>query len=352
MFAATARSEAVIASVASPNGNLTVDVSLTKDGNVAYSVKRGGQEIIAPSRLGLILANAPKLDRNFSLDSTSTSAKDETWEQPWGERRFVRNHYNELSVTVVQKAIDSRRMTLVFRVFDDGLGFRYSFPDQPQLKTLKITDELTEFAVVDPATAWWDVAGEWNREADLYNRTPLKEVSEAQTPITLKTDNGLYLSIHEAALVDYAAYWIRRVEGQRLKTRLAPSSIGANVERDAPFSTPWRTLIVTDNAPALYESNIELNLNEPNKLGDVSWIKPCKYVGIWWAMHLNQKTWEAGPKHGATTEEAERYMDFAAANGFRGVLVEGWNSAGRIGLRRATNILLPRATLTSISSGR
>ena len=242
LIAGGAQCEQIIGSVTSPNGSLAVDVSLTNDGNLAYSVKRSGREIIAPSRLGLILANAPKLDRNFSLENTATSAQDETWEQPWGERRYVRDHYKELDVTVVQKPLDNRRMTVTFRVFDDGIGFRYSFPDQPQLKTLKITDELTEFAIVDPATAWWDVAGEWNREEYLYNKTPLNEISEAQTPVTLKTDKGLYISIHEAALVDYPAYWLRRVDGQRLKTRLAPSSIGANVERDAPFSTPMANL--------------------------------------------------------------------------------------------------------------
>ncbi len=315
----------VVASAESPDKKLSVEVSLTADGNIAYAVKRNGREIISPSRLGFILANAPKLDRNFGFESANTAAQDETWEQPWGERRLVRDHHNELSVTFVQKELANRHLTVVFRVFDDGLGFRYALPDQPQLKALKITDELTEFAITDRATAWWDVAGEWNREEYLYNKTPLVEVSEAQTPITLKTNSGLYFSIHEAALVDYPAFWLRRVEGQRLKTRLAPSSIGPNAECDAPFVSPWRTIIITDNAPALYQSNIELNLNEPNKLGDVSWVKPYKYVGIWWAMHLGLKTWEGGPRHGATTEETRRYMDFAAANGFRGVLVEGWN---------------------------
>ena len=325
LVAVRVQADQVVATVASPDKKLMVDLSLTNDGNIAYAVKRGGSEIIAPSRLGFILANAPKLDRNFTFEGSATDTHDETWEQPWGERRFVRDHYNELTATFVQKSLADRRMVVVFRVFDDGIGFRYSLPDQPQLKTVKITDELTEFAIVDPATAWWDVAGEWNREEYLYNKTPLNQISEAQSPVTLKTDRGLYLSIHEAALVDYAAFWLRRVDGQRLKTRLAPSSIGPSVERDAPFVTPWRTIIITDRAPALYDSNIELNLNEPNKLGDVSWVKPYKYVGIWWAMHLGLKTWEAGPRHGATTEEAKRYIDFAAENGFRGVLIEGWN---------------------------
>ncbi len=329
LLAAVAKADqppATVATVASPDGKISVELGLTNDGNIAYSVKRNGGVIISPSRLGFILANAPKLDRNFTFESASTATYDETWEQPWGERRLVRDRHNELSATFVQKSLENRHMAVVFRVFDDGIGFRYSLPDQPQLKTVRITDELTEFAIKDRATAWWDVAGEWNREEYLYNKTPLAEVvSEAQSPMTLKTNTGLYLSIHEAALVDYPAFWLRRVEDQRLKTRLAPSSIGPSAERDAQFVTPWRTIIITDNAPGLYQSNIELNLNEPNKLGDVSWVKPYKYVGIWWAMHLDLKTWEAGPRHGATTDETKRYIDFAVENGFRGVLVEGWN---------------------------
>ena len=315
-----------IASADSPGKVLHVDVMLSGDGNLSYQITRNGQTVIAPSRLGLILANAPKFDRYFALDSADVSTHDDTWEQPWGERRFTRNHYNELRVNVVQKTWDDRKMTVVFRMYDDGLGFRYEFPDQPQLHKLEIMDELTEFAVVDKATAWWDVAGEWNREEYLYQKTPLDEVSEAQTPMTLKTDKGLYISFHEAALVDYAAMWLRRVDGQRLKTRLAPSAMGAPVVRDAPFPTPWRTLQITDSAAALYNgSDLILNLNEPNKLGDVSWVKPYKYVGIWWGMHLNTWTWEAGPRHGATTANTKAYIDFAAKNGFRGVLVEGWN---------------------------
>ncbi|ESQ81509.1 hypothetical protein AEAC466_21155 [Asticcacaulis sp. AC466] len=315
-----------IASADSPDKVLHVDVMLSGDGNLSYQVVRKGQVIVNPSRLGLILANAPKFDRYFSLEDTQTTTHDDTWEQPWGERRLTRNHYNELRVNVVQKTWDNRKMTVVFRIYDDGLGFRYEFPDQPQLHKLEIMDELTEFAIADPATAWWDVAGEWNREEYLYEKTPLNEVSEAQTPMTIKTDKGLYISFHEAALVDYAAYWLRRVDGQRLKTRLAPSAMGAPVVRDAPFPTPWRTMQITDSAAALYNgSDLILNLNEPNKLGDVSWVKPYKYVGIWWGMHLNKWTWEAGPRHGATTENTEAYIDFAAKNGFRGVLVEGWN---------------------------
>ncbi|MBW8880483.1 MAG: glycoside hydrolase family 97 protein [Asticcacaulis sp.] len=317
----------VIATAESPNHLLSVDVSLDVNGSVGYSVKRMGKEVIAPSRLGLILTNAFKLDRNFTLDTTSTTSHDDTWEQPWGEWKTIRNNYTELTVTVAQKKLDNRKMTVVFRIYDDGIGFRYEFPDQPQLKHLSIVDELTEFAVDDDATAWWNAAGEWNREEYPVDKTPLREVSLAQTPLTVKTGDGLYIAFHEAALVDYPGMWLRRVNGQRLKAQLAPTGEpGAkNAEVDAPFSTPWRTMIIADSAPGLYMSHLELNLDEPNKLGDVSWFKPNKYVGIWWEMHLGNATWEAGPKHGATTENTRKYIDFAAANGFRGVLVEGWN---------------------------
>ncbi len=315
-----------IAGADSPDKVLHVDVLLSGDGNLSYQVLRNGAPVIEPSRLGLILANAPKLDRYFSYDTSATTSHDESWELPWGERRVVRNRYTELRVDVVQKKWQDRKMTVVFRIYDDGVGFRYEFPDQPQLKKLEIMDELTEFAVADPATAWWNVAGEWNREEYVYQKTPLKEVAEAQSPLTLKTDKGLYISFHEAALVDYAAYWLRRVDGQRLKTRLAPSAMGAPVVREAPFPTPWRTIQITDSAAKLYNSSdLILNLNEPNKLGDVSWIKPYKYVGIWWQMHLNTGTWEYGPRHAANNENTKKHMDFAAKNGFRGVLVEGWN---------------------------
>ncbi|WP_443751010.1 glycoside hydrolase family 97 protein [Asticcacaulis solisilvae] len=315
----------LVAQGSSPDGTLSVKLYTDATGKISYEVDRKGAVIIAPSRMGFLVANAPALDGQFALDSQKTSSADETWEQPWGERRYVRNHYNELRVDFVQKVYDNRHMTVVFRLFDDGIGFRYEFPDQPQLKDVKIIDEQTEFAVADPAKAWWNVGGEWDNLEYLYNETPLNEVSQANTPLTIKTDKGVYIALHEAALTDFASMWVRRVDGQRLKAHLAPGSLGPSVERQAPFTSPWRTMIITDNAPALYNSNIELNLNEPNKLGDVSWVKPYKYVGIWWEMHLEKSTWAQGPKHGATTDNTKKYIDFAAKNGFRGVLVEGWN---------------------------
>ena len=328
LFAAgfgAARADDLIAQGDSPDHGLAVKVTADAGGKLSYEVDRNGAVLIAPSRLGFLLANAKQMDSHFSLETVETSTHDDTWEQPWGERRYVRDHYNELRVHVIQKTWNNRRMTIVFRLFDDGVGFRYEFPDQPDLKTVKILAEQTEFAVADPATAWWNLGGDWDQLEYLYNKTPLNEVSQANTPLTVKTDKGVYIAFHEAALVDYASMWLRRVDGQRLKAQLVPSSVGPAVDRDAPFATPWRTMIITDSAAGLYNSNIELNLNEPNKLGDVSWVKPYKYVGIWWEMHMGLATWEAGPTHGANTANVEAYMDFAARNGFRGVLTEGWN---------------------------
>jgi alpha-glucosidase len=317
--------DSISAVVRSPGGKLQVETRVSGEGRPEYSITRNGQRVVDWSRLGFILADQPKLERNFELVSVEDKALDETWEQPWGERRYVRSHSHEQRVTLREKTGARRSLVVVFRVFDDGVGFRYEFPAQPSLTQVHIVDELTEFAIAEPATAWWIPGGEWNRYEYLYNKTPLAEVGQAHTPITLKTASGVHIAIHEAALVDYSAMWLRRVTGQRLKATLSPSSSGPRVTRTAPFATPWRTLQIAGNAPGLYMSDLVLNLNEPNKLGDVSWVKPFKYVGIWWGMHLGTHTWSSGPKHGATTAETKRYIDFAAKHGFRGVLVEGWN---------------------------
>lgn len=315
-----------VASVASPDGRNVVQLSLDGNGRLSYRVQRDGKPVIADSQLGLRLRNGPQLLAGFALQGQQASTFDETWQQPWGERRFIRNHYNELRTQFVERQRDRRRMDVVFRVYDDGLGFRYEFPKQPGLAVMEIQDEFTEFSIAQPATAWWIPAGEWNRYEYLYNRTPLAELSQAHTPVTLRTESGLHLSIHEAALVDYASMWLQRADGQRLRAHLAPGGAqGVSVIRKTPFNTPWRSIQISERAGGLVESSLILNLNEPNKLGDVSWFKPSKYVGVWWSLHLNQQTWGSGPTHGATTENTRRYIDFAAANGFRGVLVEGWN---------------------------
>ena len=313
-----------VASVASPDGALKVELDLNGEGRLAYRVSRKGQPLVADSRLGFILRNDRQFLRGLKLHAQSARSFDATWEQPWGERRFVRDHYNELRASFIEGDRDHRRLDVVFRVFDDGIGFRYEFPKQPKLDEVQIAEELTEFAIARPATAWWIPAWEWNREEYLYNRTPLAEVGTAQTPITLRTADGTHLSIHEAALVDYAGMNLMKGGDGRLRASLTPGS-PAKVVRHVPFATPWRTITISDRAGGLVESSLILNLNEPNKLGDVGWYKPSKYVGVWWSLHLDKETWATGPRHGATTANTRRYIDFAAENGFRGVLVEGWN---------------------------
>ncbi|PKH74105.1 alpha-glucosidase [Stenotrophomonas sp. Betaine-02u-21] len=311
------------ASVESPGKILKV--TLQVDGGTArYQVQRLGDAVVDASKLGFELRDG-RLDRDFEITGSSTRAFDETWEQPWGERRLTRNHYNELTVSLRQTTGGKRRLDVVFRVFDDGVGFRYVFPQQPGLAEAIIDEELTEFAIAQPSTAWWIPAGEPIHYEYLYARTPLQEVPLAHTPITLRSDAGLHVAIHEAALVDYAAMWLRRTEGQRLRAQLSPSADGWKVRRALPFSTPWRTLQIADRAGGLVESDLILNLNEPNALGDVSWVKPSKYLGVWWSMHLDEESWATGRRHAATTAKTKKVIDFAAANGFRGVLVEGWN---------------------------
>ncbi len=312
-----------LARISSPGEVLTVVLEAQHENRPAYRIERAGQPVIAPSRLGFLLGDG-RLERNLEFVGQSTRRVDETWEQPWGERRLTPNHYNELRASFAERG-NGRRFDVVFRVYDDGVGFRYEFPQQKAMQQARIRAELTEFAIAQPATAWWIPAFEWNREEYLYTRTPLNQIGTAQTPLTLRTDSGVHVSIHEAALVDYAGMNLARGDGDVLRAALTPSSEGAAVVRKLPFNTPWRTIQIAADAAGLVESSLILNLNEPNAIGDVSWFTPAKYVGVWWSLHLETETWATGPKHGATTANTRRYIDFAADNGFRGVLVEGWN---------------------------
>lgn len=310
----------------SPDGNLVLTVSTDTDQRPTWSLSRKGKLLIAPSKLGFILTDGIGLQRGFAIEGAEKASGDSQWELPWGERRFVRDRHNELLVRFRQHeswgghAIDVR-----FRLFDDGIGFRYELPEQAGLKTAKIADEITEFDIAPAGTAWWIAGGEWNRYEQMYQKTPIDAVATAHTPITMRLDDGTHLAFHEAALVDYSGMWLKRVEGRKFRATLSPSSRGARVIRDLPFNTPWRTIRIADNAAGLVESDLELNLNEPNKLGDVSWVKPMKYIGIWWGMIRGPWSWAEGPDHGATTERTKQYIDFAAKHGFGGVLVEGWN---------------------------
>jgi alpha-glucosidase len=316
---------APFAVASSPDGSISVAIDGDGDGHALYSVMRKGKPLIATSRLGFLLTDSYAMVRDFAFVDSATASGDDTWEQPWGERRFIRNNYTELLVRFQQKSGLKRIMAIRFRLFNDGVGFRYEIPDQPNLKVMNIAEELTEFDIAQEGSAWWITGGEWNRYEQIYQKSAIDAVSTAHTPITMRLNDGTHLAIHEAALVDYAAYWLKRVDGHKFRTMLSPSSRGPRVIRGTPFNTPWRTVIMADNAAGLVESNIELNLNEPNKLGDVSWFKPAKYIGIWWGMISGKWSWAEGPNHGATTARTKQYIDFAAKHRFRGVLVEGWN---------------------------
>jgi len=309
------------ASVSSPSGLLHFTLS-AKDGSIQWQLDWRGSQIIAPSALGFVFQDGADLYGDLRIASSTFVSGDETWEQPWGERRFVLDHHNEMSSKVTVP--DGRHaFTLRVRVFDDGLGFRYEVPDSGKRK---ITDELTEFRVADSAKTWWIPAAGWNRYEELYNETKLRKAPRAHTPITLELpDQGPFISIHEAALVDYAGMWLNQRRPGTLEVELAPWSDGTKVKVSGAFKTPWRPVQVSDSAAGLANSDLILNLNEPNTLGDVSWAKPSKYIGIWWCMHINECTWGSGEKHGATTERTKAYIDFAAEHGFDGVLVEGWN---------------------------
>lgn len=313
------------ATVGSPDGRTVVTVDVDGEGVPFYSVMRDGKPLFDQSKLGFNFTDAAPMRRGFKVAGEATGSADSQWEQPWGERQWVTDRHNELAVTFRQDDALGRRFTMRVRVFDDGLGFRFEFPQQASLPVARIADELTEFNLAQDGTAWSIPGGDWNRYEYIYSKTPIGALGRVHTPVTMKLADGPYLSFHEAALVDYAGYRLWRVDGLRFRTELAPSSRGARVVRSGAFDTPWRTVLIADTPKGLFESNIELNLNEPNKLGDVSWVHPNKYIGVWWEMHLNKTTWNSGSHHGATTANTKRYIDFAAKHHFRGVLVEGWN---------------------------
>jgi alpha-glucosidase len=310
-------------SVASPDGKIVFSLKPNAQGQTVYSVKFKGNDVVKDSRLGLRFLQPKGFDTGFEIRESGRQSVDKTWEQPWGERRLVRDHHNELLANLADA--EGRSFNLRIRVFDDGIGFRYEVPEQPGFASVDIVDELTEFHLPEDSTAWWIPGRAYNRYEYLYRETGLEAIQLAHTPMTLRAPGDIYLSIHEAALVDYAGYVLDQRRENVFKTNLTPWSDGVRVKTKTPFHTPWRTIQIADKATGLLDSNLILNLNEPNKLGDVSWVEPGKYVGIWWAMHIRDRTWGSGPIHGATTEETKRYMDFAAKYGFDGVLVEGWN---------------------------
>lgn len=311
--------------VTSPDGRIVFDIDTGEGGVPSYTVLYGGESIVGESRLGLRFESRPGLDTGLRISGTSRNNRDTTWEQPWGERRTIRDHYNELLVRFASVDGPERRLNIRIRVHNDGVGFRYEIPEQGYAGTINIMDELTEFRLPADAESYWQPGSHRDKYEVLYRTTPLTDVDNAHSPLTLRTSSGVHISLHEAALVNYSAYTLEQREPGVLRTILRPWSDGVRVRTRAPFHTPWRTIQISPDAKGLINSNLILNLNEPNQLGDVSWVEPGKYVGIWWAIHLGLKTWSSGPQHGATTAEVERQIDFAAKHGFEGVLVEGWN---------------------------
>lgn len=349
--------------ISSPDGNVTLDFSLSSAGRPQYSVSYKGRDVIKPSGLGMKLAKGGDLVEGFEIAGIDTLTVDESWRPVWGEESQIRNNYKEMKVSLRQPSTQ-RQMDVRFRVFDDGVGFRYEFPMQKRLSYFVISDELTEFAMPGDITAWW-IPGDNDTQEYEYTRSRLSEIrsyydkttnptyvwqgktgpTDVQTALMLKTDDGLYVNLHEAALVEYPVMHLRLNEDNLTFTSLlAPDAVGNKAHMQSDCTTPWRTVIVSDDARDILASRITLNLNEPCAIEDVSWIKPCKYVGVWWEMINRQSKWsytndlanihldrvdysntKPHGKHGATTENVKRYIDFAAKHGFDAVLVEGWN---------------------------
>lgn len=316
--------------VASPDGE-NVALFWLDEGRPMYLVARHGEELIGASRMGFELADGVSLGEGFEIVGTFARAHDETWEQPWGEQREVRDRHNELRVTLRQKGRgadpdkDGLVLVIAFRAFDDGVAFRYEVPRQRGLGEVRIMNELTEFALAGDWPAWWIPAFGDNRYEYIYSRTPVSETKAVHTPVTMQAGPRSFVSFHEASLVDFSSMALENVGGHKLKAKLFPWSDGVLVRGEGLVRSSWRTIQMADTPAALVESTMALNLCEPSKIDDTSWIEPGKYVGVWWEMHLNRSTWGSGPRHGATTENTKRFIDFAAKHGFKGVLVEGWN---------------------------
>lgn len=293
-------------------------------GNAFYEVSRRGKPVLLQSALGLSFEGEPTA-RYSALTAPRRSSSDTNWEQPWGEQRVIRDNHNQLVVTLNGDTPLNQNVDVTFRLFDDGLGFRYDYHRIAAGQAVAVTADRTEFRPAGAHSAWWYEGLGQERDEYLYKQSDARRITLAETPLTLKGENGLYLSFHEAALVDFPSMLLAGDGAGKLTAWLMPWPDGVLARKTGPFATPWRTILIGESAGALADSRITLNLNEPSRIADISWFKPGKYVGIWWEMHLSKSTWGSGPTHGANTANVKRYIDFAAANGFDAVLVEGWN---------------------------
>jgi len=341
--------------VASPDGNIRLSVKTGK--GVSYAMSYKGKEIIKPSSLSFVL-KVPAVElKDFTVVKVDSTSKDETWKPVWGEYSSIRNNYKEVKLALRDNSGSEILMNVVFRIFNEGVGFRYEFPQQSKLNHFVVQDERTGFHLTGDHKTFW-IPGDYDTNEFMYNTTKLSEVDASsgtmskeihaktffdknavQTPLMMKSSDGLYINIHEAALLNYPAMNLVIDKGSfALTSHLVPDAVGNKAYLQAPFNTPWRTIIVSDKATDIITANkMILNLNEPSKIQNTSWIKTQKMVGVWWEMHVGKGSWDYGAtqagsaltahgKHSATTANVKRYIDFAAQHGFEGVLVEGWNT--------------------------
>jgi len=346
--------------VASPNSKISVTFSLSNEDQPMYIVTYNNKTIIDSSLMGFDFKDQKSLSKNFAIVNTTTNTVDEVWEMPWGEQSKVRNHYNELTVYLEETTPTKRKLNISFKIYDDGLGFRYELPEQEGVSELLITDENTQFNLIGNHKVWW-IPGDWDMYEQLYSETNFSEIdaikyrnhpnlsatyipqNAVNTPVTMKTEDDIYLSFHEANLTNYAGMTLKVDKDNLSMTSelVGSENLGGKAKITLPFKTPWRTIQIAERAGDLIESKLIVNLNEPKKIGDVSYFTPMKYVGIWWEMHIGKSTWDIegsqdmntytdkekkSSRHGATTENAKHYIDFASVNGIKGLLVEGWNT--------------------------
>ncbi len=341
-------------------GKVKLQFSLDKNGTPFYEASYNNKPVILPSRLGFNLNTDSIFYTSFEITATQKKSFDETWQPVWGETKNIRNHYEEMTVALKSKHAGNCLLSIVFRVFEDGVAFRYVFPQQPNLKYFIVKDELTAFNLAGNHKTWW-IPGDYDSNEYLYTTSSISEIDNraivaaatdiavreapdpyaVQTPLMMKTTDGLYINIHEAALVNYSSMQLHTDRKTfSLTTSLVPDPVGNKAYLHAPAVTPWRTIIISDNAPAILSSTMILNLNEPSVIKNTDWIKPMKFTGVWWEMQTAKSGWNYSDdaynlkdgqlipngKHGANTANVKRYIDFAAANNIKGVLIEGWNT--------------------------
>jgi len=338
--------------ISSPNNTILLEFFLLSE-KPYYSVTFNTNKIVNNSALGFIFKNNDTLISHFKISDSSTKYFKDKWSVVWGTEDSILNEYNELIVNLEEKVNLKRNLNIIFRAYDDGIAFRYTFPEQPFMSEVTIIDEITEYRLSGDHSCWW-IPGDYDSYEYLYNNTLLSEIDldpynyetradrhhpnnkAVNTPITMETADGLFLSFHEASLTDYPGMTLEAKNDLSLEVELVPWEDGTKVKTKVPFNTPWRTIQISQSATGLLNSNLILNLNEPNKLQDVSWIEPMKYIGIWWEMHIGKSSWSkesqetswanSSKYHGANTENAKHYIDFAAENNIKGILVEGWNT--------------------------